>query len=130
MILTQISVFMENREGQLARITSLLSEKGLTLRAVSIAETKDYGILRMLADEPLKVAEALHENGFIYSESPIYAIRVSDEPGGLNALLDKIRQAGVDVQYMYSMYNLADHSPYMMIRVADGIKLDEILAAK
>ena len=128
MTIDQISVFMENRAGQLVQITSLLSEKNLTLRAVSIAETKDYGILRLLADEPKKVAEALRENGFIFSTTPVHAIPVSDEPGGLNKLLHTISSAGIDVQYMYSVYSLKDHLPYMMIRVEDGDKLEALLA--
>ena len=101
MTINQISVFMENRAGQMVQITDLLSERKLTLRAVSIAETRDYGILRLLADDPEKVAEALHEKGYIFSVTPINAIPVSDEPGGLNDLLAKISKAGIDVQYMY-----------------------------
>ena len=127
MTIDQISVFMENRAGQLVQITSLLSEKNLTLRAVSIAETKDYGILRLLADDPSKVAEALRESGFIFSVTPVHAVPVSDEPGGLNKLLHKISSAGIDVQYMYSVYSLKDHVPYMMIRVEDGEKLEGLL---
>jgi hypothetical protein len=128
MTINQISVFMENRAGQMVQITDLLSERKLTLRAVSIAETRDYGILRLLADEPDKVAAALHEKGFIFSVTPINAIPVSDEPGGLNDLLSKISKAGIDVQYMYSMYSLEDHTPYMMVRVADPAALDALLA--
>ena len=130
MTIEQISVFMENRAGQLSRITELLSAHKLSLRAVSIAETRDYGILRLLADEPQKVSALLHENGFIFSVTPIVAVPVSDEPGGLNALLRKISGAGIDIQYMYSVYSLEDHTPYMMIRVEDSAKLEEFLAEK
>ena len=130
MTIDQISVFMENRAGQLSRITELLSAHKLSLRAVSIAETRDYGILRLLADEPQKVSALLHENGFIFSVTPIVAVPVSDEPGGLNALLRKISGAGIDIQYMYSVYSLEDHAPYMMIRVEDSAKLEEFLAEK
>ena len=130
MTIEQISVFMENRAGQLSRITELLSAHKLSLRAVSIAETRDYGILRLLADEPQKVSALLHENVFIFSVTPIVAVPVSDEPGGLNALLRKISGAGIDIQYMYSVYSLEDHTPYMMIRVEDSAKLEEFLAEK
>jgi hypothetical protein len=128
MTVQQISVFMENRAGQMVQITNLLSERKLTLRAVSIAETRDYGILRLLADDPEKVTEALHEKGYIFSVTPINAIPVSDEPGGLNDLLAKISKAGIDVQYMYSVYSLEDHIPYMMVRVEDPAALDALLA--
>ncbi len=128
MTIKQISVFMENRAGQMVQITDLLSERKLTLRAVSIAETRDYGILRLLADDPDKVAEALHEKGFIFSVTPINAIPVSDDPGGLNSLLAKISKAGIDVQYLYSVYSLKDHVPYMMVRVADPAALEALLA--
>ncbi len=128
MTIDQISVFLENRAGQLSRITELLSSNKLCLRAVSIAETKDYGILRLLADEPQKVSAFLHENGFIFSVTPVNAIPVSDEAGGLNALLSRISSAGIDIQYMYSVYSLQDKVPYMMIRVDDCQKLEEFLS--
>ncbi len=127
MTINQISVFMENRAGQMVQITDLRSERKLTLRAVSIAETRDYGILRLLADDPEKVAAALHEKGFIFSVTPINAVPVAEDPGGLNDLLARISKAGIDVQYMYSMYSLKDHIPYMMVRVADPAALDMLL---
>ena len=130
MTIDQISVFLENRAGQLAEITSLLTENNIILRAVSIAETKDYGILRLLADQPAMAAEVLRSHGFIFSVTPINAIPVSDKAGGLNSLLNKISAAGIDVQYMYSVYSLKDKVPYMMLRVEDPGKLEELLAEK
>jgi len=128
MTIDQISVFLENRAGQLAEITSILSDNDIVLRAVSIAETKDYGILRLLTDRPAMAAEILRSKGFIFSITPINAIPVSDAAGGLNELLKKIDMAGIDVQYMYSVYSLKDKVPYMMIRVDDPAKLEAALA--
>ena len=83
---------------------------------------RDYGILRLLTADPEKVAAALLEKGFIFSVTPINAIPVSDEPGGLNDLLARISKAGIDVQYIHVQPE--GYIPYMMVRVADPAALD------
>ena len=87
MAIHQISVFLENRAGQLAEITALLAKNGVDLRAINIAETSDYGVLRLIASHEPEPCRVLRENGFIFSTSDVVAVGVPDAPGGLSTLL-------------------------------------------
>ena len=100
MTIHQISVFLENRAGQLAEITGLLSENHIDLRALNIAETADYGVLRIIVDQPETAASLLLSNGVILSMTPVVAVSVPDRPGGLAEVLHFISEAGIDVEYM------------------------------
>ena len=84
MAIHQISVFLENRAGQLAEITALLAKNNIDLRAINIAETSDYGVLRLIASHEPEACRVLRENGFIFSASEVVAVGVPDEPGGLS----------------------------------------------
>ena len=129
MTIQQISVFLENRAGQLAEITTILAANQINMRALHIAETADYGVLRMIVDKPQRTATLLLEHGFILSMTPVLAAAVPDRPGGLAKLLAIIAQAGIDVEYMYSMFGHGDGLAYMIFRVADAEHLESVLAA-
>ena len=94
----QISVFLENRIGQLAEITKLLAEAGVDIRALSIAETSDYGLARMTVDDSQKASAILLQHGDILSMTPVWAVQVPDHPGGLAELLGVLSEAHVDVE--------------------------------
>ena len=128
MIIQQISVFLENREGQLAEIVDALAENGLDLRAVHIAETADYGVCRIIASDPEQAARVLLEKEFILSMTPVVAVEVPDQPGGLAGLVKKVSGAGVDIEYMYSMLVSHNGSATMVFRVAEPEKLEAELA--
>ena len=113
MAIHQISVFLENRAGQLAEITALLAKNNIDLRAINIAETSDYGVLR--------------ENGFIFSASEVVAVGVPDEPGGLSRLLQLLAERQIDVQYMYSIFGQPNGMAYMILRVADPAEVSSLL---
>ena len=115
MAIHQISVFLENRAGQLAEITALLAKNNIDLRAINIAETSDYGVLR--------------ENGFIFSSSEVVAVGVPDEPGGLSCLLQLLAERQIDVQYMYSIFGQPNGMAYMILRVAAPAAIASLLAA-
>ena len=104
----QISVFLENRAGQLAEITSILSENKIDMRAISIAETTDYGVLRLIVSEPERTASILLSHGFILSMTPVVAVAVPDEPGGLARVLHILAEAEIDIEYMYAFANGSD----------------------
>ena len=104
MVIHQISVFLENRAGTLAEITGILSAQHIDLRAIHIAETADYGVLRLIADDSQRASAVLLEHGFILSMTPVAAIAVPDEPGGLNRLLQVLSEQHVDIEYMYSVF--------------------------
>lgn len=119
----QISVFLENRSGQLAEITHLLAENGIDIRAISIAETSDYGLARMIVDDAPKASSVLLEAGVILSMTPVCAVEVPDTPGGLAAFLQLLAEADVDVEYMYSLFTHRDGRAYMVVRVSDEAAL-------
>ena len=111
----QICAFMENRPGQLADLLSILSKNNINLRALNVAETSDYGILRIITDDSEGAEKCLAAEGFIVSVNPVFAIAVDDKPGGLNELLDKLAGDGVDIEYMYSIFRYEAGKAYMII---------------
>ena len=115
----QISVFLENRIGQLAEITKLLAEAGVDIRALSIAETSDYGLARMIVDDSHKASSILLQHGDILSMTPVWAVEVPDSPGGLAEVLGVLADSGVDVEYMYSLFTHREGNAYMVMRVSD-----------
>ncbi len=129
MSIHQISVFLENRTGQLAEITRLLAEAGVDLRALSIAETADYGIARMIADDSQKASSILLSHGDILSMTPVWAVEVPDRPGGLAELLTVLADAGVAVEYMYSLFTHQDGMAYMALRISDDAAFLKAAAA-
>ena len=115
----QISVFLENRAGQLAQITKLLADAHVDIRAISIAEAADYGLARMIVDDSYKASAILLEHGDILSMTPVWAVEVPDRPSGLADLLAVLADAHVDVEYMYSLFTNKDGHAYMVLRISD-----------
>ncbi len=130
MAIRQLSVFLENRAGQLAEITQALSNAGLDIRAINIAETSDYGILRLIPAEVDKAAEVLNGQGFITSITSVVATAIPDEPGALNKMLAGIASENINISYMYSIFGHKQGAAYMVIAVDDPDALEAgILAA-
>ena len=102
MAIKQISVFLENRPGQLDAMTKVLADAGITLRALSLAETKDFGIVRMIVDDVYETATVLKDHDYIASMTPVVAVKVPDVVGGLHKVLTALTAAKVNVEYMYS----------------------------
>ena len=125
----QISVFLENRSGSLSEITALLAKSGINLRALSIAESADYGVLRIIADDATKATDALLKNGCILSMTPVTVISVPDEPAGLSKVLEILADGGVDIEYMYSLFTHQNEKAYMVFRVADEPAFAELVKA-
>ena len=119
MSIHQISVFLENRAGQLAELTRLLADHGVDMRAISIAETADYGVVRIIADDSQKASAALLEHGAILSVTPVWAVEVPDQAGGLAGLLETLAANDISVEYMYSLFTHREGMAYMVLRVAD-----------
>ena len=127
MTIPQISVFLENKAGQLADITGILSENDVNMRAINIAETADYGVLRLIVDDASKASSILLEQGFILTMTPVVGVAVPDTPGGLSKVLGVISAAEIDVEYMYSVFGQKDGQACMIFRVADTEGLAAIL---
>ena len=122
MSIHQISVFLENRTGQLSEITRLLAENGVDIRAISIAETADYGLARMIVNDAPKASSILLQHGDILSMTPVWAVEVPDRPSGLADLLNILAEVEVDVEYMYSLFTHQNGRAYMIMRISDEPK--------
>ena len=122
-MINQISVFLENKAGELSGITKILADNNVNLRAISIAETTDYGVLRLIADDAEHAAKVLMKNGNVISMTPVSVIEVPDRPAGLSDVLSILAKADIDIEYMYSLFTQNDGKAYMVFRVADKQKL-------
>lgn len=131
MTVNQISVFLENKPGTLTAMTGLLAENGIDMRALSLAETNDFGIVRIIVDDVYRATTVLRDGGFIHQLTPVLAVLIPDEPGGLHKVLEVLREAGVNVEYMYAFLGGGDvNHAYMIFRVQDVKKAGAALAAK
>ena len=129
MSIHQISVFLENRTGQLAEITQLLAQNHVDIRAISIAETADYGLARMIVDDAQKASGILLQHGDILSMTPVWAVEVPDKPAGLADLLAVLAENHIDVEYMYSLFTHRDGYAYMVLRISEEEKFTAALQA-
>ena len=127
MTIPQISVFLENKAGQLADITGILSQNQVNMRAINIAETTDYGVLRLIVDDAAKASSILLEQGVILTMTTVVGVAVPDTPGGLSKVLSVISSAEIDVEYMYSVFGQKDGQACMIFRVADSDGLSAVL---
>ena len=131
MSLKQISVFLENKPGTLLTMTGVLADNHIDMRALSIAETKDFGIVRMIVDDVYDTTTVLKDAGFIHSLTPVLGVVIPDTPGGLDQVLRVLADAQVNVEYMYAFMGGkdVDHA-YMIFRVADNAAAAAALAAR
>ena len=131
MIIKQISVFVENKAGRLAEITTLLAEAGVDIRALSVADTNDFGILRLIVNDPDKAEEMLKEHGYTVALTKVLAIGIHDQPGGLAAPMKTLFEHHISVEYMYAFLGGkdVDHA-YMIFRVEDNNAAAEALASR
>lgn len=127
MTIHQISVFLENRTGQLAEITQLLADNHVDIRALSIAETADYGLARMIVNDAHKASEVLLQHGDILSMTPVWAVEVPDSPGGLAELLAALAEKGIGIEYMYSLFVQQDGCAVMVLRISDEAAFEAAL---
>ena len=96
----QLAVFLENKAGRLAEVTEILEATGINIRALSLADTSDFGVLRMIVDDTVSAGEALKNGGFTVAVINVVAVEVSDQPGGLHQILKLMATSGVNVEYM------------------------------
>ena len=115
----QISVFLENRAGQLYELTTLLAKENIDIRAISIAETTDYGLVRMIVDDSRKASDVLLGHGNVLSMTPVLAVEVPDRPAGLSELLKVFKEYDINIEYMYSLFTHREGLAYMIIKASD-----------
>lgn len=116
----QISVFLDNKPNQLTGVMKLLKENGINLRALSIADTKDFGILRMIANDTDKTVEVLRKASYVVADTEVVAISIPDTPGQLSRVLDILGSDNVNIEYLYSFLGKSDKSVSFVIRVDDN----------
>ena len=118
MSMKQISVFVENKPGALYALTAVLAQGQIDMRALSLAETKDFGIVRLIVNDLYKATTLLKDAGYVHSLTPVVGVAIPDVPGGLNRVLQVLTDAKVNVEYMYAFLGgkKADHA-YMVFRV-------------
>jgi hypothetical protein len=123
MFVKQISVFMENRAGRLEEITGILAKSNVNIRALSLADTSDFGILRLIVDNPDRTAQILKNAGFTVRENEVIALEVEDKPGGLHDILTLFSRAGISIEYMYAFLERKhDNKAVLIIRVEAAAK--------
>jgi hypothetical protein len=126
MKVSQISVFLENKSGRLAEVTQVLAEQGINIRALCIAETMDYGVLRLIANDPARAKRALSDGGFTVTEADVLAVEVEDRPGGLARVIRLLAQAGVNVEYVYAFVTRQEKA-LVVLRVEQMDKAAQVL---
>jgi len=123
----QISVFLENRAGRLAEITRVLGEAGVNIRALSLADTSDFGILRLIVSDNDKAKAALKERGFTVGKTNVVAVEVEDKPGGLNRILELLSNQSINVEYMYAFVQHSGENAVIIFRFDDIDKAVDLL---
>ena len=131
MSIKQISVFLENKPGALYGMTGVLARNNVDMRALSLAETKDFGIVRIIVNNVYDATTVLKDAGYIHSVTPVVGVAIPDTPGGLNKVLQVLTDARVNVEYMYAFLGgkSVDHA-YMIFRVQENKAAANALTAK
>ena len=131
MSLKQISVFLENKPGMMYHVSEILAKHRVDMRALSLAETSDFGIVRIIVDDVYKAATVLKDEGCIHSINPVIGVAIPDEPGGLHQVLSILQEVGLNIEYMYAFLGgKKANQAYMIFRVQDDKAAVRALGAK
>lgn len=125
MKLKQISIFLENKKGRLKKAINVLSQSKINIRALSIADTSEFGILRLIVPEVEKARSILEKNQFVVKVNDVIAVEVPDKPGGLDSILDILHQADINVEYIYAFVEKKTENAIVVIRtenIEEGLK--------
>ena len=128
MKITQISVFLENRKGRLYEVCSLLGDNKINIRALTIAETESFGVLRIVVDKSDEAVKLLKDNGFVANLTHVVAVEVGDKPGGLASVLKVFADNNVNIEYMYGFVEKFSDKALLVFRFADTDLAQQILA--
>ena len=124
----QISVFLENKKGRLAEVTRVLSKEGINIRALSLADTADFGVLRIIVNDPQKCLSVLKTGGFVAQVTEVIAVEVEDKPGGLARILEVLDAEAVNVEYMYAYVEKSKDNAIVICKIDDREKALAVLA--
>jgi len=126
----QISVFLENKPGALAEVTRILGETGVNIRALSLADTKDFGILRLIVNDHEKAKETLGQKGFTVRKTEVVAVEVPDRPGGLAEIMKVLAEAKINVEYLYAFVQQSGENAIIIFRFDETDRAIAVLSEK
>lgn len=126
----QISLFVENKPGRMAKVSKTLSDTGVNIRALTIAEAGDFGVIRMVVDDPERGYKVLKDNGFTVSTTDVLAVEMKDTPGGLYEIVNALGESGVNVDYAYAFVTAKAQKAMLILRVDDLAKARAALSGK
>ena len=127
MAVKQLSIFVENREGKLVTITDSIANAGVDIRAMSVADTQDFGIFRLIVTDPEKAREALESSGCFVSITKVVGVSIPDEPGSLAKVVHILARHNINIEYMYAFITVSKKNASVVLRVADNEKAEKIL---
>ena len=129
MAIKQLTVFIQNKKGTVVSVTDILSKNKINIRALSIAETQEFGILRLIVNDEEKAEKVLAENGYLIKAIDVVGVKISDEPGKLTAALDVLDRANINVEYLYAFMTRTEKHAYVVVRVEDNEMAESVLTS-
>ncbi len=129
MSLKQVTVFVENKQGALVAITDTLARHNVNIRALSIADTQEFGILRLIVNDTAAAVKTLAEEGHLINTTDVVGVKIGDEPGKLSKALEVLDEAGINMEYLYAFMTRTEKHAYVVLRVADNAAAESALEA-
>ena len=127
MAIKQLTVFVENRKGTMVSVTDILSQNNVNIRALSIAETQNFGILRLIVNDNETAVKALEEKDYLIKAIDVVGVKIGDAPGKLTAALDVLDKADINVEYLYAFMTRTEKHAYVVLRVEDNVAAESVL---
>ena len=129
MAIKQLTVFVQNKKGTVVAVTDILAKNNVNLRALSIAETQDFGILRLIVNDVETAKKVLSENGYLIKVIDVVGVKIGDQPGKLTSALDVLDKADINVEYLYAVMARTERHAYVVLRVEDNAVAEAALTA-
>ena len=127
MSLKQLTIFVENKKGSLVDITKILADNNVNLRALSIADTQDFGILRIIVNDNETATKALNDAGYLIKMTDVVGVKIGDQPGKLSKALEVLDKADINMEYLYAFMARTEKHAYVVLRVADNEMAEKVL---
>jgi hypothetical protein len=127
MSLKQLTIFVENKKGSLVDITKILADNNVNLRALSIADTQDFGILRIIVNDNETATKALNDAGYLIKMTDVVGVKIGDQPGKLSKALEVLDKADINMEYLYAFMARTEKHAYVVLRVADNNEAEKVL---
>lgn len=119
MTIKQISVFLENKPGALRKMIDTLADKNINLRSLTLVESQDFGLARIITDDPYNTSTILREEGYVTSIVPVFAVEMPDEPGGLTSVLGVLSDNDININYLYAFTGSKKNAAYVVLRIEE-----------